>query len=46
MNQFFIASTDPYIKNVFKKMIEKNIEEQARSYELKSWRECAGMFVT
>ncbi len=46
MQSFFVASTDPFIKNVFKCFIEKKISEQSKNYDLKNWRECAALIIT
>ncbi|KAL4510760.1 hypothetical protein ABPG72_004914 [Tetrahymena utriculariae] len=46
IDQYFTQQTDNFIKYVFKNLIKNDIEDIAENYDLKSWRECAGLAIT
>lgn len=46
MQSLFTAYTDPYLKNVIRPFVEKQVDKIVKNYDLKNWRECAGMVLS
>ncbi len=46
MDEYFTSQTDPFIKQVFRNLIKDDINGLSEHYDLKSWRECAGLAIT
>jgi protein transport protein SEC31 len=43
---FFLSAKDPFLKNTFKSIIDKQDEDIARSHELKDWKEAAALAIS
>ncbi|EGR27630.1 hypothetical protein IMG5_192850 [Ichthyophthirius multifiliis] len=46
MDEYFTFQTDSFIKQVFRNLIKDDINGLSEHYDLKSWRECAGLAIT